>query len=109
MRLKSFMPCLAPKESISEAGTCSGRLETLVGRLYNTQCTHVPMGASGSSQISARLLAAAGTPSHCTGGDTLAPSHEYLVGITSPARKTELVIAIAMSNAFFFICSAVKL
>jgi len=39
----------------------------------------------------------------------LASSHDYLDGIASPARKTELVIVIAISNAFFFICSAVKL
>jgi hypothetical protein len=38
-------------------------------------------GASGSSTISTRLFAPAGTPLQASGGDTSLPSHVYCFGI----------------------------
>jgi hypothetical protein len=57
---------------------------------HATQCTQVPIGASGSSAMSARLLAPAGTSDQLKGGDTSGPSHVYFLGIISPAVNAEL-------------------
>src|SRR5512133_609366 len=44
-------------------------------------------GASGSSTISARLLAPLGTPDQASGGDVLAPSQVCRTGIAPPCAK----------------------
>jgi hypothetical protein len=59
-----------------------------------TQCTQVPMGASGSSQTRAKLLVPAGLPDHSSGGEKSAPSQVYFAGIISPLPKALLVISI---------------
>src|SRR5437870_3050593 len=71
-----------------------------------TQWTHVPIGASGSSQISARLLAAPGTPVQFNGGEASSPSQVCFAGINSPSAKAELVSGIVIA-AFSFVEVAV--
>src|SRR5437763_11682845 len=66
------------------------------GRLYRTQSTHVPAGASGSSTRSAKLTVPAGAPLQTSGGETSAPSHVYLAGTAEPSVKAGLVSAKAM-------------
>jgi hypothetical protein len=73
----------------------------VAGRSYNTQCTHVPTGASGSSHISAELLVPAGALSQLRGGEIFSPSHVYLDGIGSPSAKLELVILIVIGVLLF--------
>ena len=58
-----------------------------------TQCIHVPIGASGSSAMSARLLVFAGTDSQSSGGEMSGPSQVYFFGIISPSLKAVLVKA----------------
>src|SRR6266481_1235664 len=102
MRLKSFIPCLAPEDNVSKAGTFSAKSVAVIGKSYRTQCTQVPTGASGSSQIRARPFTPAGTPLHCSGGEMSAPSHVYLVGIVCPAWKAELVTSIVIGIPSLF-------
>src|SRR6478609_1259093 len=71
--------------------------------LYNTQWTHrtfgaAGSGASGSSTISARLMALSGTPDHSSGGELSSPSQVYFAGIAPPAENAEDVSVSAMSN-----------
>src|SRR5688572_32229509 len=73
--------------------------------LYRTQCTQTRLGAlgsgaSGSSTIRARLLAPAGRPDHCSGGETSFPSHVYSFGIESfgPKAGEVSVKAIAIAS-----------
>src|SRR5205085_1040396 len=70
----------------------SGNPREVGGRLYNNQWTHVVFGAagsgaSGSSSISTRLRAPAGTPCQASGGDTPGPSQVYFAGIAAPAAN----------------------
>src|SRR2546429_7507349 len=65
----------------------SGSSAVAAGRLYSTQWTHVPAGASGSSAISAKLTVPAGAPLQASGGETSAPSHVYLAGTAAPSAK----------------------
>src|SRR5688572_27374506 len=60
------------------------------------QCVNVPVGASGSSMINARLRVPAGTSTICNGGLLSAPSREYCSGIRSPSRNATLVIFISL-------------
>ena len=46
-----------------------------------TQCTNVPIVASGSSQIKARNFVFAGMSNIVNGGETFSPSQVYLGGI----------------------------
>src|SRR5207237_3104414 len=69
----------------------SGSSAVAAGRLYSTQWTHVPAGASGSSAISAKLTVPAGAPLQASGGETSAPSHVYLTGTADPSVKAVLV------------------
>src|SRR5438093_1030812 len=68
----------------------AGRRETAPGRLYNTQWTQVPAGASGSSAMSAKVPVPAGALLQASGGDTSAPSHVCLMGIAAPSLKAVL-------------------
>src|SRR2546426_740848 len=68
-------------------GRSSGSSLTLAGKPYNTQWTQVPAGASGSSAISTRLLASAGTPLHLRGGERVLSSQVCLAGIGLPSSK----------------------
>src|SRR5262245_21867268 len=52
-----------------------------------TQCTHVPRGASGSSQRSAKLCAPEGAPLQRNGGDESSPSAVCCFGIVAPSVK----------------------
>src|SRR5207249_3069534 len=60
------------------------------GRSQSTQWTHVPRGASGSSQTSVRLRAAAGTPDQESGGEASRPSPECSRGMSVPSAKAAL-------------------
>jgi hypothetical protein len=62
----------------------------------------VPAGASGSSQISARLFAESGTPLHFSGGELFSPSHVFFVGIDSPSLKAVLDISSVIVASFLF-------
>src|SRR6266496_381338 len=90
MLRKSVVPCFIPFGSESFFGTPSSRPRAFGGMFHATQCTQVPIGASGSSAMSARLLAPAGTSDQLKGGDTSGPSHVYFLGIISPAVNAEL-------------------
>ena len=62
--------------------------------LYTTQCTQVPCGASGSSQINAKVFVPAGLSDHSRGGEISRLSQVYLAGIVSPSLNAELLIYI---------------
>jgi hypothetical protein len=55
------------------------------------QCVNVPIGASGSSQISAKLFVFVGAPLHCNGGETSSPCPVYLSGIVCPSWNAVLL------------------
>src|SRR5256885_953969 len=68
-----------------------------------TQCTHVPTGASGSSQINAKLFVLDGASCHFNAGETSAPSPVCLAGMGCWFSKLGLVSfiwasAVAASN-----------
>src|SRR5881397_1693478 len=67
-----------------------------------TQWTHVPIGASGSSQISARLFAPSGAPVQFNGGEASSPSQVCFAGINSPSANAGLVNSIVMAAFSFF-------
>src|SRR6266496_1596045 len=96
MLRKSVVPCFIPFGSVSRFGTPSGRSCTVAGMFHATQCTQVPRGASGSSAMSAKLLALAGTADQLKGGDRSEPSHVYVGGIISPASNAELFRSITL-------------
>src|SRR5439155_24494943 len=52
-------------------------------------------GASGSSQITAKLLLPAGTSLHLSGGDTSLPSPVHCLGMVVPSWKAVLVTFMA--------------
>src|SRR3972149_10565884 len=93
---KSLRPCLAPLARVSVLGTSSASARVSDGRPQRTQCTHVPPGASGSSQMRAMLFVPAGAADQLNGGDTSGPSPGYFFGIVAPAPKAELLISSAM-------------
>src|SRR5712692_11391532 len=90
MLRKSVVPCFIPFGNVSRFGTFSSRLGTVAGMFHATQCTQVPLGASGSSAMSAKLLVLAGMADQLKGGDMSEPSHVYFGGITPPVSHAEL-------------------
>src|SRR5207244_1265739 len=83
-----------PFGSESRFGTCASKTRAVAGIFHATQCTQVPMGASGSSAISAKLFAPLGTSDQLKGGDTSCPSQVYCLGIIPPASNAELLSSI---------------
>jgi hypothetical protein len=78
--------CSAP------AGSAPGDSDRVaLSRLNTTQCTYVPPGASGSVTTSASEPASAGTPDHCSGGDSLRPVQVYRCGTGPPSSNAGLV------------------
>ena len=81
------LPVVQPVARVqADAAMPSGNDVVSGGRSYSTQCTQVIFGAagsgaSGSSTISARLCAPAGTPSIASGGETSSPSQVCLRGM----------------------------
>src|SRR3989338_8258357 len=85
-----FAPGMAP------AGELFSRIFLVSGGIFHKiQCTKVPMGASGSSMTSARLLAAAGTSSKLSSGFAFSPSQVKREGILPPSSNAPVVIFIA--------------
>src|SRR3989442_15336367 len=78
MLRKSVVPCFIPFGSESFFGTPSSRPRASGGMFHATQCTQVPIGASGSSAMRARLLALPGTSDQLSGGGTPRPPPGYL-------------------------------
>src|SRR4029077_1832697 len=83
-----------PFGSESRFGTCASKTRPVAGIFHATQCTQVPMGASGSSAISAKLFAPLGTSDQLKGGDASCPSQVYCLGMMSPASNAELLSSI---------------
>src|SRR4030095_7514687 len=69
----------------------SGRLRVFTGILNSTQCTHVPIGASGSSTMSAKDCVPAGGSFHASAGEMFFPIHEYFAGMDCPFANASLV------------------
>src|SRR5436305_3399473 len=67
--------------------------------LKTTQWVKVPRGASGSSQIRARLRVPAGGSVHFSEGELFWPSPVYCRGIACPSWKAGLVTSRAMVGA----------
>ncbi len=61
---------------------------------YNTQCTHVPAGASGSSTISANDPVPAGGSFHVRAGEMFLPVQVYFAGMDCPLANASLLISI---------------
>src|SRR4029079_12751297 len=61
------------------------------GRFQINQCTQVPLGASGSSAMRAKLRVLTGTPVQASGGDWLFPSQVKTCAIGAPSANAELV------------------
>src|SRR6516162_7703393 len=96
---KSFLPCFAPLSRVSVVGTPSDNSRVWAGRLKRTQWTQVPRGASGSSQISARLLVPEGGSDQPNGGDRSAPSPVYCFGMVPPGWNALLVSSMDMAES----------
>ncbi len=67
------------------------------GTFHNTQCTHTPAGASGSSMMMAKLAVLAGAPLQRRAGEMSSPLHVYCLGISAPGAKAEVVRVKAMA------------
>ncbi|MCW9098092.1 MAG: hypothetical protein OQJ93_11960 [Ignavibacteriaceae bacterium] len=61
--------------------------------MKTTQCTQVPIGASGSSHTRAIDLVVVGIPIHSRGGETFSPSQVYFFGMNSPSLNAALDIS----------------
>src|SRR6187200_381411 len=61
------------------------------GRFQISQCTQVPLGASGSSAMRAKLRVPVGTPVQANGSDWFLPSQVNTVGTAAPSVSAELV------------------
>src|SRR4051812_20151722 len=61
------------------------------GRSNTIQWSKVPLGASGSSTMSANEAVPNGAPLQVSGGEIFSPSQEYCFGIDTFARNAELV------------------
>src|SRR5512139_2366818 len=72
-------------------GRSSGRLRASAGMLNNTQWTHVPPGASGSSMMSAKDWVPAGGSFHASAGEMSLPVQAYLAGMDCPFVNASLV------------------
>src|SRR3989338_446987 len=66
-------------------------IEVTIGIFHTTQCTHIPIGASGSSTIRTRLFAFFGTPKISSWGLISCPRHVYLAGISELCLNAGLV------------------
>src|SRR6516225_3203914 len=95
---KSFFPCFAPLPRVSVVGTPSSNSRAWLGKLKSTQWTQVPRGASGSSQMRARLLVPSGGSDHFNGGDRSSPSPVYCLGMVAPGWKAVLVTSMDMEE-----------
>ena len=98
MFLKSFssLTCLGGRfVTVDDDDHLVGRdafLERLVsgGRSKMTQCDQVPMGASGSSQMSERPGGGC-TPDHSSGGERSEPSQVNVLGMIAPSANAGLL------------------
>lgn len=90
---KLFTPCLPPLGSVLFGGVHSDSPRHVDGRLYNTQCVHIPPGASGSSINSVKLCVPDGGSAHRNGGEIFKLSHVYRLGIVPPLTNASLQIA----------------
>src|SRR5271165_914817 len=99
---KSFLPCFAPEGSVV-VGTPSSNSRVWGGKLKRTQWTQVPRGASGSSQIRARLFVPEGGSDQRNGGDRSAPSPVYCFGMVAPGWNAVLVISMDIGESPFFV------
>src|SRR5262249_16050478 len=81
---------------VSWAGVPSSSSRRSAGRLKRTQWTQVPRGASGSSQIRAKLFVPSGGSGHRKGGETSLPSPVYYFGMASPSWTAVLGSSIFM-------------
>lgn len=90
------LPCAA-FNSFS-AGTPSGRLAGCGGTFQITQCVHVPIGASGSSAITAMDLVPAGVLLQDSAGETSAPEHVNRAGISLPFGNAAVDSTIDMKS-----------
>ena len=61
------------------------------GMLNNTQWTQVPIGASGSSTMSAKDCVPAGGSFQASAGEMFFPLQEYLAGMDCPFMNASLV------------------
>src|SRR6266536_5206136 len=84
-----FLPADIPLVS---AFSC--RVFVFGGMLYNTQCTHVPAGASGSSTMRAKDWVPAGEPLHVSAGELFLPVQVYFAGMDCPLANASLLISI---------------
>ena len=105
--LKSFNPCIVP------AGTEFSLISFVPGLMFHkTQCTHTPLGASGSSTIKASDFAFAGTFSIKRGGLISFPSQVYLSGMQPLFSKTGLDIVkplyCSFSHLFYLLAYKLK-
>src|SRR5438445_4939201 len=86
---KSFVP--ATPMSLDPGA----RAGASVGTSKSTQCVNVPLGASGSSTINAKLFVLPPVTSlnvdQARAGEVLSPSQVYVVGMVPPSAKAELV------------------
>jgi len=69
----------------------SRKLCMFAGILNSTQCTQVPIGASGSSTVSAKDCVLAGGSFHASAGEMFFPTHEYFAGMDCPFANASLV------------------
>src|SRR6266702_1060502 len=92
---------MAPPSSggASVLATFSGSRAADPGRLYSTQCTQVPAGASGSSAMRAKAAVPAGAPLQASDGETSTPSQVCFTGIAVPCRNAVLVSENAMRSS----------
>src|ERR671924_1974501 len=72
-------------------GKSSCRLRASAEILNKTQCTQVPIGASGSSTISANDCVPAGGPLQAKAGEIFLPVQAYLAGMDCPFTNASLV------------------
>ena len=69
----------------------SSEISLVSGEMSQTnQCTHIPMGASGSSTIKAKLFVPSGTSLQARCGETSVPSQVNLVGTFPSCSKSLL-------------------
>src|SRR5688572_22208655 len=74
-------------------GKSSCRLRESADMLNRTQCTQVPIGASGSSMIRAKDCVPEGGSFQARAGEIFLPVQAYLAGMDWPFRNASLVSA----------------
>src|SRR3989344_8844045 len=91
-RPQLFFPC-------TPCGSCPAGIawsdSLCAGILNKTQWSHVPVGESGSSIISASVFASLGIPSMLSGGDISSPSQVKRDEMFVPLANSPLVMVIA--------------